>query len=359
MQAERLFLHLRKANSMRKFLLTLQLTVAAGIYTAGAQNLYSLNGTFLDLDNNYEKVDSSAPEANFKTAGKYASRFKVVNLTGTVPTSGTYKERPFRIVDGNHIGYKVTAASREINSQTNPEEEVLDNVPGNHFLFDIPDGIVMVQRFEGDLGYRVSRFDEWCKPKYKQRIPHTNVVEKNGTEFKQPYMFYLTHTDRFMVFSSTGSRDIHQATIIDLKDGKMNQVSATVCGVVRADNEIAYEGYIIRDEAAKTLKVSMKKGNWAIKEANAGKVLAESIVDDSVFIMARYYKGVPGISLAAFNAQSGKVLWVGEVKQATAAPSILYLTRYKDQLLMEASNGNTSYLEAFDIKTGKRTHSTL
>ena len=344
---------------MNKIFTATQMLLLLGSISLKAQNAYQVNNTWVNLDT-YARLDSAeTPESDFKKSSKYAARFRVVNLSGELPTKGMYKDRPFRIVDDNHIGYKISPASKEINVQTNPEEEKLDLVPGNNFLFGIPDGIIGVQRFEGELGYKVTKYDEWGKVKYKQKLPHTNVVVKNGTEFKQPFLLYFMHTDRFIVFNSLMSRDIHQTMVIDMKDGKTNPISASVCGVVRADNEIAFDGYIFRDEAAKTLKVNMKKGSWVIKEANVTKVMAEAVVSDSLFVMARYYKGTAGISLAAFNAKTGKVIWVGEVKQAIAAPTMLYLSIYKNQILMEGAQTGGSYLEAFDIATGKRLYSTL
>ena len=281
---------------MNKIFTIAQAVCLLGFATVKAQNAYQVGDKWVNLDS-YTNIDSAqTPESDFKKTSKYATRFKVVNLLGTLPAKGTYKDRPFRVIDDNHIGYKISAGSREIVVQTNPEEDKLDNVPGNHFLFDVPDGIIEVQRFEGEMGYKITRYDEWAKVKYKQKIDHTHVVEKNGTEFKQPYMAYFMHTDRFMVFNSMASRDIHQTIVVDLKDGKTNPVGATVCGLVRSDNEMSFDGYVIRDEQGKNLNVKMKKGSWVLKEPNVTKVVAETIISDSVFVMARYYKGAAGIT---------------------------------------------------------------
>ncbi len=370
---------------MKKILLTCQLLFSVGIISTQAQNLYAIGDTaWINLDD-FSKAtppDTAAPVAaaaegdgslasnaaaasavpsmDFKKASKYAGRFRVVNLNGTMPVSAVYKDRPFRIVDDSHIGYKITNGSKEIKVEVSKEDEKLDDAPGNNFLLGIPDGIVHVQRMAGDLGYRVMKHDEWGKVKYRTILPHTNIVEKGGVEYKQPFLLYFMHTDRFMVFNTLMSRDIHKATIVDLKDGKTNEVAASICGVIRADNEVSFDGYIIRDEAAKTLKVNMKGANWpAYKEPNAAKVQAEVLVSDSIFVMARYYKGTAGISLAAFNAKTGKLMWVGEMKQSTGVANIIYLSKYKNKLLMECSQAGGNYFEAFDITTGKRIYSTI
>ncbi len=363
---------------MKKILLTCQLLFSVGLISAQAQNLYSIgDSTWINLDN-FTKATApdtavaapaegadptaaapAAPSPDFKKAGKYAGRFRVVNLNGKVPTEAMYKDRPFRIIDEGHIGYKVTKVGREIKVETNKEEEKLDNVTGNNFLLGIPDGIIHVQRLEGELGYRVMKHDEWGKVKYRTILPHTNVVERNGTEYKQPFLLYYMHTDRFMVFNSLSSRDIHKTTVVDLKDGKTNEIAASVCGVIRADNELSFDGYMIRDEAAKTLTVKYKGTQWAIKEPNAMKVQTDALVSDSVFVMVRYYKATAGISLAAFNVKTGKVLWVGEVKQATTPANLIYLSMYKGKILMECEQPGGNYMEAFDITNGKRAYSSL
>ena len=355
---------------MKKILLLCNLAFAIGLGSAQAQNLYAVSDTnWVNLDD-FSKAtppDTSGAisadavteqtSSDFKKAGKYAARFKVVNLNGAVSTSTVYKERPFRILDDCHIGYKITPGSREIKVETCKEEEKLDDVAGNNFIVGTSEGVVHVTRMASE--YRIVKHDEWGKVKYRVNLPHTNVVERSGEEYKQP-TFCILHIPTGLWCSIRLCRAIiHKARLIDLKDGKTTEVPASVCGVVRADNEISYDGYIIRDEAAKTVKVNMRKGTWAIKDANAPKLQAESIINDSVFIMARYYKGTAGISLAAFGAKSGKVLWVGEVKQASTPSDLIYLSIYKNKLLMECAQKGGNYLEAFDIATGKRLYSSL
>ena len=375
-----LFYKFTQSYIMKKILLTCQLLFSVGIISTQAQNLYAIGDTsWINLDD-FSKATppdtttpvpsddpTAAPPApsatasmDFKKFSKYASRFRVVDLNGTPPTSAVYKDRPFRIVDNSHIGYKITSGSREIKVESSKDDEKLDDVKGNNFLVGTSDGIVHVQRFEGDLGYRIMKHDEWGKIKYRTTLPHTNVVETKGTEYKQPFLLYFTHTDRFMVFNSLTSRDIHKTTIVDLKDGKTNEIATSVCGVIRADNEISFDGYVIRDEVAKTLKVNMKGANWpAYKEPNAAKVQAEVLVSDSVFVLARYYRGTAGISLVAFHVKTGKVLWAGEVKQASTAANLIYLSKYQNKLLMECTQAGGNYMEAFDMATGKRIYSSL
>ena len=371
MKIQIFFYKFTQSNVMKRVLLTFQLLFCVGLMAAQAQNLYSIGDTtWINLDNfskapapdtsSVISADSVAPPSqDFKKVGKYAGRFRVVNLSGTLPTSAVYKDRPFRIVDDCHIGYKVTPGSREIKIESCKEEEKLDQVPGNNFLFGVADGIVHVQRLEGELGYRIMKHDEWGKIKYRTVLPHTNVVEKNGTEYKQPFLLYYMHTDRFMVFNSLSSRDIHKTTVVDLKDGKTNEIAASVSGVIRADNELSFDGYMIRDEIAKTLTIKYKKDQWATKEPNANKVQTDAIVKDSIFVMIRYYKATPGISLAAFNAKTGKLIWVGEVRQASTAANLIYLTMYQDKILMECAQPGGNYMEAFNIATGKRVYSSL
>ena len=322
---------------------------------------YSMDSTWINLDD-FKKVDSAtSPETDFKKTGVYASRFKVVNTAGQIPTKAEFKDRPFRVVDDMHIGIKVTAGSKEVNVATNPNEDKLDDVPGNQMLVSISDGVVLVQRFEGKLGYKISKYDEWGKPRFKQTIPHTNIVETKGDDFMAPYLYYFTHTDRFMVFTSLNSHDIHKTVVMDLKDGKLNPIEATICGAIRAPNELSYNGYMIRDEARKILNIKYGAITIPLKENNITKVVGEALVSDTLLVIARYYKGMPGINLSAFNNKTGKLVWAAgaEVRQPAAPPNIIYLSLYKNKLLMEGSQGGGNYLEAFDINTGKRLYSTL
>ena len=324
--------------------------------------MYPINNTWLDLET-LAKADSveGIDTLNFKTMSKYANRFNVVNLLGEVPKEAVYKGRPFKIIDATHMGYKIPPATKFVEFEVSKEEDKLDDVPGNDFLVSVADGIVHVQRFEGKQGYRVSRLDEWGHVKFRQNFQHTMYTKVKGQdeEFKTPYLFYFTHTDRFMVFTSLSTRSIHKTIVMDLKDGKMLPIESTVCGVVRADNELAFAGYLMRDEAGNRMTVNMAGNSWGLGDKNIMKLVAETIVSDSLLIMARYHQGAPGIGLSAFNAKTGKPVWTAEVKQSAAAVQGINLSMYKNKLLMEIVQGGDHVLEAFDLANGKRLYSTL
>lgn len=379
---------------MKKYLLAI-LALGASTLGANAQNFYALNNKWVDLDN-LKLIDSAElpqpdtlalpvmsgegadatmaasaappedtviiPAWDFKRTSKYAPRFRVFSLTGAVPKEAEYMKRPFRIVDESKLAYKVTKASKEVGIKTNTEENKIDDVPGNQFLLTLPDGILLVQRFDAATGYKVTKYNEWGKPIFKQTVPHTVSIEKAGEEFAIPYLFYFCHTDRFMAFTSLASKDVHKSVIMDLKDGKTLPIGATVCGVVRAPNEIQFMGYLIRDEAAKTIKVNHAGASWTMRDNNITKVVGEVLLaDDTTMVVARYYKGMAGINLAAFHAKTGRLIWAAnkEMIQPKESPEVLYLSMNKKQLLLEGSNKNGNYLEMFDVATGKRLYSTL
>ena len=352
---------------MKKIFIPLLLVSLAGAVSGNAQNMYSFGKDWIDLDN-LKKVDSATAAADtsalaqndFKKVSKFSPRFNVVNLAGTVPTKAVYKDRPFRIADEAHTGYKVTPGSKEILKEMATDEEKLDHVPGNNFLLSTSDGIVQVQRFEHPIGYRITKLDEWAKIKYKQTIPHSLAVEEKGKDdFVQPYLSYFAHTDRFMAFTSLNTRTIHKTVIVDLKDGKMQPIEATICGAVRADNEIAFKGFLFRDEPGKLLKVDVAGNKWALKDNNIINLIGEAVLMDTVLVLARYHQNAPGISVVAFSAKNGKLVWSGEVLQTAVAPTQVILSVYKNRLIMEATQNGGSYAEIFDTNTGKRVFSTL
>lgn len=348
---------------MKKVLLAFQLACCVGIVPVKAQNMYKINNSWLDLET-LTKSDA-APEnpdsTDFKKTSRFASRFNVISLTGSVPREATYKNRPFKIVDATHMAYRIPPATKDVTFEISKDDDKLDDVPGNDFLLSVPDGLIHVQRFEGRTGYKVSKLDEWGKARYHQVIPHTAFTKVKGQdeEYKTPYLFYFTHTDRFMAFTSLNTRGIHKTVIVDLKDGKTLPIESTICGVIRAENELAFKGYLVRDEAAKTMTVKMNGSDWALKDNAITRLLAETMIKDSLLIMARYHQAAAGISLIAFNAKTGKPVWTGEVKQSPGAVNGIYLSMYKNKLMMEVAQANGNNVEVFDADNGKRLYSTL
>jgi len=344
---------------MRKFYICASLLLSLGALKAGAQNLYSINNGWLDLDT-YKKCDTAASADNdFKHSGKYACRFVVPGNMTTALKEVTFKGRTFRVADDNHIGMKAPNSEREVLVDCNSGNNKYDIVPGNNFFIPVSDGVVYIQRFDAETGYRITKYDEYGHVRMKQAFPHTKVVEKGGTEFKQPYLTYLGTTDRYLVFTSLVSHDIHKTIVVDLKDGKANPLESSVCGIIRSSDEKSIAGYLMKDEKAKALTVSSSMGKWSIKENNPSKLATEALLNDSVLVMARYYKSAPGISLVAFHVKTGKVLWIADVKKPTAGQEYIFLSMYKNNLLMEGNDTNGNYLQAFDMATGKRTYSSI
>ncbi|NCX95070.1 MAG: hypothetical protein EBX41_01430 [Chitinophagia bacterium] len=376
---------------MKKVLLHLCLLTAT--LTGGsvyAQSYYAVDSAFIDLDN-LKWIDSAAlppkevpaapvadengnipappetdtiaiPSWDFKRAGKYANRFTAFSLNGNVPLTAVYKGRTFRIVDETKMAYKISAKSKEINVKTNTDDDaVLDSVPGNQFLISSSEGIILVQRYDQNIGYRITKYNEWGRPAYKKTIPHTPMNDKGKPE-GEPYLFYFSHTDRFMAFTSLSSRATHRAVVIDLKDGKYLPIGATICGCVRAPNEIQYMGYLVRDEPNKALKVNIAGSAFSLKENNITKVVGEALLNDTTLVLARYYTGMAGINLAAFHAKTGRLVWQTgtEMVQPKNAPTIIYLSQYKNELIMEGEDPTTGkYVEIFNIDNGKRMFSTI
>ena len=352
---------------MKKIILAIGLILSAWVTPGYAQNLYSFGKDWINLDS-LKKADSATVFADttllqqndFKKAGKYAARFNVVNLLGDIPVKAEYKSRPFRIADETHTGYKVTPGSKEILKEMATDEEKLDTVKGSNFLLSTSDGIVQVQRFEHPIGYRITKLDEWAKINYKQTIPHSmETQEKDKDEFVQPYLSYFAHTDRFMAFTSLNTRTIHKTVIMDLKDGKQQPIEATISGVIRAENELSFKGYLFRDEPGKLLKVDLAGNKWMLRDNNIINLVGEAIINDTMLILARYHQNAPGISVVSFSAKTGKLVWSGEVLQTAGIPTQVILSIYKNRLMMEATQNGGSWLEIFDIGTGKRVYSTL
>src|ERR1700744_3697805 len=99
---------------MKRIFTALQLLLVAGCISVHAQNLYSINNTWINLET-FKKSDTAATEeSDFKKSSKFACRFGMPALISDAPKEVVIKGKTYRIIDDGHIGIKAAESNHEM-----------------------------------------------------------------------------------------------------------------------------------------------------------------------------------------------------------------------------------------------------
>jgi outer membrane protein assembly factor BamB len=116
-------------------------------------------------------------------------------------------------------------------------------------------------------------------------------------------------------------------------------------------------GLIGYDEDAKKLTLELPNKTWQIDNP-MGNDAAKTVLKDSILYIAMYPVISDGSDVDAYNKNTGKLLWTGDVKHMQVAHSeyynTVYLTLFHDKLILEGVEAGGQYLQVLDAKTGKR-----
>jgi hypothetical protein len=231
-----------------------------------------------------------------------------------------------------------------------------DNTSGNAVIFSMSTGIISVIRLSEDNGYHIHKFDEKGNVINTWIIAHTMYKKYDNTVESIPYLYYFAHTDKEVVFSSMLYSDTHETIILNIEDGTQKKINNSTGGIIIDPKNNSLAGTINFNDDKKIMEVTMDSKTW--KTENEGTAnSAKTVLKDSVLFMARYHSIATGSHVNAYNAYTGKLLWKGDIKQLNVGHSEYYntvfLTLYKDKLILEGNEAGGDYLQVLDAKTGK------
>lgn len=142
------------------------------------------------------------------------------------------------------------------------------------------------------------------------------------------------------------------------EDGKVQSLDFSVAGIVRAEDEKTIIGYIEVDTKTDALYLRKNESTETLVLGESFGDAAETIVVKNILIISSYYNIATGADLAAYDIETGKVIWHADVKQLKVGHSEYYnkviLSLYNDKVIMEGIEAYGSYVQIFDCKTGKR-----
>jgi len=313
--------------------------------------LYHFKNKYLDLntlklldtikDNKYTVV---------KREALYPSYFTENN------DSIAYKNRSYKLLGDGDINIYENGKYVKVIPNTDKKLN-LDNVTGNSLIFSTPTGMVHVLRLSEKYGYHIKKYDADGNLLNEWTVAHT-LFKRTGNEVESiPYLFYLGHTNKEIVFSSLSIQDAYKTIVLNLQNGTQQKMNYRTIGMILDANYDSLLGVIQYEKDGKKLKVELNSKTWEIDnpEDDDG---AKTVLKDSVLFVAMYPVISDGCNVNAYNANTGTLLWKGDVKQMMVPHSeyynTVYLTLFRNKLILEGVEAGGQYLQVLDAKTGKR-----
>jgi hypothetical protein len=316
----------------------------SGIY------IYRFKNKYLDI--NKLKLLDTIPGKNFTEVKReeiYAPFF-------TDPADSIFfKNRVYKLTE--HGDIVVSENGKQVKIISNTDKKIpFDNVEGNSIIFSVPDGIIHVLRLTEKEGYHVKKYDADGNLLNEWKIPHT-LFKKITDGFESvPYLYYLGHTNRELIFSSLYDKP-DTTVILNLTNGKIRTMNYPASGFISNANNDSIAGVVYYDDSAKKFRVEINNRTWQTDNPEDNNS-TRAVLKDSVLVLAEYPNISSGCDVNAYNAYTGKLLWKGDVIQMNIGHSeyynTVYLTLFRDKLILEGIEAGGTYLQVLDFKTGKR-----
>jgi hypothetical protein len=244
----------------------------------------------------------------------------------------------------------------------NDKKTVTDLVSGNSVLFSIPTGVICAIRLAEERGYRIIKYDENGKILNTWKIAHT-LYKKDGNMIESiPYLYFFGHTNSEMIFTGVSYSKPMETLILNLNDGSQKKSTCLSAGMIfnPADGNLA--GLVQYNRDAKIFIVEIGSEKWEIPNESYQDA-AKTVLADSILVIAQYCNIATGCSVNAYHANTGKLLWAGDVKQMMVGHSkyfnVVHLTLFQNKLILEGNEAYGDYVQVLDLKTGKNLFSEM
>ena len=346
---------------MKKTFIILSLFLSGFCYLLKAQdnnlnqgNLYPFNDFFLNLDN-LQKVTKEAVSVNnnFKNSGKYALRFSVPLWFEGYAAEAFLKNKKFELLDNDIIITNFTPGS----VTKEKSESITKKGTSKSFLISTSHSVIYIKSSEKAPLYLITVYDEKGDVSHVFKLTHTMTEETNNEVYSYPFLNFFACSDDNLVYTSY-DKNFPLTYLLDIKTGVQTTINHIVNGIIRNEGENEVIGSVEINEEKQLLKVNIGEKSWTASAENNYYDEAETLLKDSMLIVATYPKIATGANLSAYNQKTGKLLWKADVAQMNVGHSEYYnkviLSLYGNKIIMEGIEAGGKYLQIFDIKDGKR-----
>jgi len=272
-----------------------------------------------------------------------------------------YKDNLFLTTPNNGLKI-VSMKTKEEKILENEEKNIKQDINGRNFLFAINNGVIYIKDLDCKKGIFVYKYDENGNVLFKTPVEHTDIEVKGDINYCHRYLNYFTHTDNNLIFTTNVFEKPYNTTrIVDLKTGKVTEAELIVSGILTDDGG-NLTGLMSLDDEKNVLTLYDSSGGvkkWDYEFPS--DIYSEStspLLYGNILVVSYYCRISTGSELMALNAETGELLWDAEVVQLMVPHSKYYnsvfLSRYGEKLVMRGCESGGTYVQVFDVNTGKR-----
>ena len=313
--------------------------------------IYHFKDTFINLENFKKYNLENDTIKSFKELSKYADRFKGPFWFDAYQTEVTLNNKKFVLSEN-----KVTISDLSLSGKGETRMKKGGGSSGD-FLLCTSEAVVHIQSLDKDPFYMITVYNEKGEVTHTFKLEHTKIINKKNVYNHYPYLKFFTYTKNNLVFTSYDEK-YPLTYVLDIKTGDQKSYKYIINGIIRSEDENTVTGFVKMDEEKQKLKIITPDNSWTATVDNNYYDEAETILKDSILIVATYPKIATGSALAAYNFKTGKQVWKADVFQMKIDHSEYYnkvlLSLYGNKIIMEGVEAGGSYLQVFDILSGKR-----
>jgi len=314
---------------------------------------------FVNLENFQGLEMNGGPTNAFKQCSKYERKFRVIYDEDSIHVENrlyfihSYSEN-------EKYSLSIYENDKPKTTTTLPLKYPLPEVKSYWFkLFPEGDNIIVFLENHFGTHYHLWKYDVNGNLILKDSVEKTQTLIEGNVHRNENYLYFEKETPEELIFSCNGMVSGKNFTIVlSKKDFTRKILPFKMCSYVmdEAEQKIAY--FIWFDSISYKLNMDGKDILSFTLEDDDSWGADETLLADSLLVIAGFHSDMPGSSLSCISLKTGKTKWIGDVIQMNFPHSKysnqVILSRYKDKIIMEGNESGGDYLQIFDINTGKR-----
>ena len=314
---------------------------------------YPYQGQYLDLENKrWTGKDLGLVDKDFKQIGPKQARFSGLSID----------QMYFQ-------GWLFSLEAKNGLSQTNPlnqQKQYLDNpemdmqTTGQAFMFATPQSLVLVKHLAEAQGFVVYGYEASGKTRFRKQIAHSQAVKTQELHYFKPYLKYLGHTPRHLVFSSYEPK-IKRSVLVDLQGGDTLEFPEMAKALIRDAQDSLVIGLWVRRDSGRLQTLFFEAHQYAkisTEDFNAREDWEhETLLNSTHLYVLSYPPRASGAELRAFVLETGALSWKAEIQALSQVAEGHYqqvwISQYENWLIIEGYERDRRYLSLVDCRSGR------